>query len=199
MSTPFEHLVRATVMGLTLAVAGCAHMINISPPLNTLEASEIIKSGKTVGYYISAADRARKVTTPGGGGDSVSYTPYADAEPAMQDVLTRIFGVAVAVPDLNDKKFLSDKHVAYVFVPTLSTKSSSSSALTWPPTHFELTIDCKAIDATGAATVWQTSVTGSGEAVFADFKHDFSLAARRASKAAFVEPQSRISKAPELK
>ncbi|HET9863862.1 MAG TPA: hypothetical protein VFP37_10500 [Steroidobacteraceae bacterium] len=34
-------------------VSGCAHMINITPPLNTLTDDTITKSSKTVGYYIS--------------------------------------------------------------------------------------------------------------------------------------------------
>ena len=198
MNSLVSGVIRVTLLGFTLIAAGCAHMINLTPPLNTLEAGDIVKMGKTVGYYISPADRAKKVTTPGGGGDKVTYLPYVDAEPALRDVLQRVFGEVVNVPSLDDKQFLADQHVVYVFVPTLSTTSSSSSAFTWPPTNFEIAIDCKAVDANGA-TVWQTSVTGTGEAVFADFKHDFSLAARRATKAAFLDLQGRINTAPEFR
>jgi hypothetical protein len=46
--------------------------------------------------------------------------------------------------------------------------------------------------------VWQKKVTGQGQAEFSEFKHDFSLAARRASKQAFQNLQQAISAAPEL-
>ena len=187
-------LLRSLALGLALATTGCAHMINLTPPLNTLEAEGIAKVGKTAGYYVDPALAAKKVTTPGGGGDKVSYMRYADAEPALRNVLERVFGTAVPLSSPTDKQALSDKHVAYVFVPTITTDSSSSSAFTWPPTHFEVTIDCKAQTPDGA-TVWQGTAKGQGEAVFADFKHDFSLAGRRAMKAAFLDLQSQLNTA----
>lgn len=187
-------LIRLVAIGLVATTAGCAHLINLSPPLNTLEAEGITKVGKTVGYYIDPALRTKKVTTPGGGGDKVSYTPYADAEPALRNVLERVFGETVSVSALTDQQAFADKHIAYVFIPTITTASSSHSALTWPPTHFEMTIDCKVQTPDGSA-VWQGTAKGQGEAVFDDFKHDMSLAARRASKAAFLDLQSQLSAA----
>jgi hypothetical protein len=190
-------LIRSLVLTLALATAGCAHMINLTPPLNTLEVDGIAKIGKTAGYYIAPALAAKVVTTPGGGGDKVSYAPYADAEPALRSVLERVFGTAVAVAP-TDPQALAAKHVAYVFIPTITTESSSSSAFTWPPTHFEVTIDCTAQSADGA-TVWQGTAKGAGDAVFAEFKHDFSLAGRRAMKAAFLDLQSQLAAAPVLR
>lgn len=191
-------LIRYLAVVLALATSGCAHMINLTPPLNTLEAEGIAKIGKTAGYYIDPALAKQVVTSPGGGGDKVSYTPYADAEPALQNVLERVFGSAVAVSSPSDKQALADKHVAYVFIPTITTDSSSSSAFTWPPTHFTVTIDCKAVTPDGA-TVWQGTAKGDGDAVFADFKHDFSLAGRRAMKAAMTSLQSQLAAAQALR
>src|SRR5262249_4075786 len=160
-----------------------------------LSADGIARSGKTVGYYISPEQRALKVTTPGGGGDKVSYLPYVESEPALKQILGNIYASAVALQAPNDKAELERKNVAYVVIPTITTPSKSSSALTWPPTNFTITLDCKAADAAGAAA-WSGKVTGTGEAVFADFKHDFSLAARRASKDAFNQLQKEIVAAP---
>ena len=178
--------------------SGCQHMINTTPPLNTISAEGITKVDKTVGYYISAEQRALKVTTPGGGGDKVSYQPYAEEEPALKQVLTNTYTNVVSLAAPNDKAELDSKHVAYVFTPTITTNSHSSSALTWPPTNFTVTLECKATNGSGSA-VWSSKVTGTGEAEFADFKHDFSLAAKRASKDAFNQLEKAIVAAPELK
>jgi hypothetical protein len=98
----------------------------------------------------------------------------------------------------NDKAELESKKVSYVFLPTITTTSKSSSAFTWPPTNFTVTLDCKAVAGDGTG-LWNNKVTGTGEAVFDDFKHDFSLAARRASKDAFNQLQKAIVDAPALK
>ncbi len=191
-------LIRLMAIGLVVTTAGCAHMINLTPPLNTLEAEGIAKVGKTAGYYIDPALRSKTVTTPGGGGDKVSYMPYADVEPALRNVLERVFGEAVPVASLTDQQALANQHVAYVFIPTITTSSSSNSAFTWPPTHFEMTIDCR-VQSPDGATVWQGVAKGQGEAVFDDFKHDFSLAARRATKAAFLNLQVQINAVPAFR
>ncbi|HET9863863.1 MAG TPA: hypothetical protein VFP37_10505 [Steroidobacteraceae bacterium] len=138
------------------------------------------------------------MTTPGGGGDKVSYFPYLESEPALKQVLGNLYASAVSLSSPNDPAELQSKNVAYVFIPTITTTSKSSSAFTWPPTHFTITLDCNAADASGSA-LWNGKVTGTGEAVFDDFKHDFSLSARRASKDAFNQLQKAIAAAPELK
>jgi hypothetical protein len=179
-------------------LAGCAHTINTTPPLNTISAEGVTKSDKVVGLYISKEQRALLVTTPGGGGDKVRYTPYADAEPAFNQMLSNLYTKVVALTSPNDKAELDSNKIAYVFMPTITTTSKSSSALTWPPTNFTVTLDCKATDAGGAA-LWNTKVTGSGDAVFDEFKHDFGLSARRAGKDAFNKLQKEIASAPALK
>ena len=136
-------------------LAGCAHTINTTPPLNTISAEGVTKSDKVVGLYISKEQRALLVTTPGGGGDKVRYTPYADAEPAFNQMLSNLYTKVVALTSPNDKAELDSNKIAYVFMPTTTTTSKSSSALTWPPTNFTVTLDCKATDAGGAA-LWNT-------------------------------------------
>ena len=192
---------KITVLTALVAVmfaSGCAHMINITPPANTISAEGITKIDKTVGYYISKEQRALLVTSKGGGGDKVTYHPYAELEPTLTQVLSNSYTKVVALAAINDKAELESKQIAYVFAPVITTTSSSSSALTWPPTNFTVTIACTAANGSGA-NVWNSTVTGSGEAVFADFKHDFSLAARRASKDAFNQLQKGIVAAPALK
>ena len=192
---------KITVLTALVAVmfaSGCAHMINITPPANTISAQGITKIDKTVGYYISKEQRAPSVTSKGGGGDKVTYHPYAELEPTLTQVLSNSYTKVVALAAINDKAELESKQIAYVFAPVITTTSSSSSASTWPPTNFTVTIACTAANGSGA-NVWNSTVTGSGEAVFADFKHDFSLAARRASKDAFNQLQKGIVAAPALK
>jgi len=187
-----------TALVAVMFASGCAHMINITPPANTISAEDITKIDKTVGYYISKEQRALLVTSKGGGGDKVTYHPYAELEPALSQVLSNTYTKVVPLAAINDKAELESKQIAYVFAPVITTTSSSSSALTWPPTNFTVTIACTAANGSGA-NVWNSTITGTGEAVFADFKHDFSLAARRASKDAFNQLQKGIVAAPALK
>jgi hypothetical protein len=189
---------RVAVLALAFVVVGCAHQINITPPLNTLEAKDIVKIDKAVGYYISAADRTKEVETPGGGGDKVKYLPYQESEPALKQVLSNLFTKVVSIPSLDDKQFIASNNVAYVFIPKIETDSASDSAFTWPPTRFTVTLDCRAVDSSGA-TVWQTKVGGQGYAEFSEFKHDMSLSARRASRDAFLRLQQEISSAKEFR
>ena len=192
---------RSTMLGIVsaigLLVVGCAHQINISPPLNTLDGKNVSRIDKVVGYYIAVTDRTREVTTPGGGGDKVKYLPYQESEPALRQVLSNVFTRVIAMPSLTDQQFMTTNEVAYVFVPSIMTDSSSESALTWPPTKFTMTLDCRAVDRAGA-TVWQRQVKGEGKAEFSEFKHDLSLAARRASKEAFLNLQQEINAAQEF-
>ncbi len=189
---------RAAVLAVAFFGAGCAHQINITPPLNTLEAKDIVKIDKTVGYYISPVDRFKAVETPGGGGDKVKYLPYRESEPALKQVLSNLFSNVVSISSLDDKEFITSNNVAYVFVPTIGTDSASDSAFTWPPTRFTMNLDCRAVDSSGA-TVWQTKVTGQGNAEFSEFKHDMSLSARRASRSAFLRLQEEIGLAKEFR
>jgi hypothetical protein len=176
-----------------LVLVGCAHSINITPPMNTLTEEGVAKVEKNVGYYISSENMAKEVITPGGGGDKVKYLLYKEAEPALKAVLGNIFAQVVSMPAADDAKFIADNKLAYIFTPEFTTNSSSPSPFTWPPTKFSMKIDCKAVDADGAL-LWQTVVEGEGQAEYDDFKHDFSLSARRATQKAFMGLQEEIVK-----
>ena len=189
---------RIAIVVLALFGAGCAHQINITPPLNTLEAKDLIKIDKVVAYYISPANRSKEVETPGGGGDKIKYLPYQESEPAMKQVLSNLFATVVSMPSLDDKPFIVSNGVAYIFIPKIETDSASDSAFTWPPTRFTVSLECRAVDPSGV-TVWQATVKGQGTAEFSEFKHDMSLAARRASKDAFLRLQQEIGSAKELR
>jgi hypothetical protein len=193
-----HNLLRSAILTSAMFVVGCAHQINITPPLNTLEGDNSTKVNKTVGYYISPADRAKEVETPGGGGDKVKYLPYQESEPALNKVLSNIYTDVVSVPSLDDKQFIASKNIAYIFVPSIVTDSGSDSAMTWPPTRFTVTLDTKAIGPDGNVR-WQQKVTGQGKAEFSEFKHDFSLSARRANKQAFQNLQQAIRNSAELR
>lgn len=193
-----NNLFRSAVLGSALLAVGCAHQINITPPLNTLDGNNAVKINKTVGYYISPTDRAKEVETPGGGGDKVKYLPYPETEPALNKILTNLYANVVLVPSLEDKQFIASKQIAYIFVPSITTDSGSDSALTWPPTRFTVSLDTKAMGPNGNV-VWQKKVKGEGKAEFSEFKHDFSLSARLASKQAFQNLQQAIAASAELR
>lgn len=190
-------LSRLAVLAAAAVTVGCAHQINITPPLNTLDVQNVVKIDKAVGYYISPADRSKEVETPGGGGDKVKYFPYQESKPALKQVLSNRYTKVVAVSSLEDRQFIASNGIAYVFIPVITTDSGSDSAFTWPPTRFTVNLDCRAVDGAGA-TVWQTKVSGQGNAQFSEFKHDMSLSARRASRDAFLRLQQEITAAKEL-
>lgn len=165
-----------------LALSGCAHQIVITPDLSQIDRKDVVPIDKTVGYYISSADREKKVTTPGGGGDKVTYSPYKELEPMIQKILYNQFKDVKRLNAANDAKEILDNKISYVFVPTITTNSSSKSAFTWPPTDFTVTLACTATDQNGNK-VWQQEFKEDGQAPFSEFKNNFSLSAQRASQA----------------
>ena len=174
-----------TVITALIILSGCSHNIQLTPDLTSLRE---VKTGpvidKNVAYFISQENHLKQVTTPGGGGDKVTYKPYADTEVALNTVLSKMFSRVYSLNSVDDQQYIDDKNISYIFVPKLTTNSSSSSMLTWPPTNFTISLSCEALDSTGNS-VWQKTVESSGDADFNEFKSDFSLAARRASEEAF--------------
>jgi hypothetical protein len=166
-----------------LILSGCAHQISVNPDTEKLQVTES-KSTSVVGYYISADDIKKQVKTPGGGGDNVSYKPYKDTEAALYTVLSNKFANVYKLDSLTNKTFLKDNNIKYVFIPTITTNSSSDSLFTWPPTEFTFTLNCKTIN-NNDDIVWTNEVKGFGKAEFDEFKNDFSLSARRATEEAF--------------
>ncbi|MDA3915350.1 MAG: hypothetical protein PF690_00050 [Deltaproteobacteria bacterium] len=181
---------RSIILLSLFLLIGCGHSINISPPLNTLDKDGIHKIDKNVGYFISKENIAKEITTPGGG-DKVKYFPYKESEPALKKILSNIFDQVHRVPSVTDLQFITSNNISYIFTPEFKTDSSSESMFTWPPTKFSIIIDCKAVDKAGIV-LWQTKITSEGNAEFAKFKHDFSLAAKRATKKAFTKLQDEI-------
>jgi hypothetical protein len=180
-----KKIVTALVIVGSLLLSGCAHQIQINPKTDGLQVSENMVN-KAVGYHIAEADRLKKVTSPGGGGDKVSYTPYKDVETALYTVLSNKFSDVYLVKSLENKAFIKDNAIELVFLPSIETNSSSSSLVTWPPTKFTINLSCKAINADGN-TVWEKVISSEGEAEFSEFKNDYSLAAKRATEKLFIQ------------
>ena len=189
-------IARIAVIAGVLLLVGCAHPISLAPNMSAFDGKQANqKISKNVGYYISQEDRDREVTTPGGGGDKVSYFPYRDLEAGLYKVLSNTFNDAYVVKSLDDKNYLAEKKIAYVLVPKIETTSSSSGTFTWPPTDFTVSLECRTLSPTGAV-VWRTTANGVGKATYSEFKSDFSLAARLASEQALLELQKQISASP---
>lgn len=176
-----------------LALSGCTRTINISPDESVFKPSAPVVN-KAVAYYISDEDRAKKVVTPGGGGDKVTYAPYGELEGALRKVLKTRYNDVYLLKSPNDKAYIAEKNISYVFIPRITTNSSSGSALTWPPTDFTIDLECQATDASGAS-VWQTRIQGKGQATFSEFKSNFALAAHRAAEDAFTQLQRQLGEA----
>lgn len=193
MSFKGIHRVVLGFMGAAALVmmTGCAHQISMAPDA-TKTASVSSKINKSVAYVISPADMAKEVQTPGGGGDKVKYQPYKDLDAALYQAFSAVFTDVTKVGAPADAK-----GVSLVITPAITTTSSSDSMLTWPPTQFAVTLVCTVMDGQGQA-VTQVQGSGSGQATFDEFKSDFSLAARRASRAAVDNLIKELEKSPEL-
>lgn len=157
----------------------------------------VVSINKSVAYYISTEQRAQQVTTPGGGGDKVTYKPYKDMESGLYAVLSNVFGDVTALNSPADSAAIAKHNVAYIVTPEITTDSSSDSAMTWPPTRFTVTLTCNVTDVAGQA-VLSRKVVGEGHAEFSEFKHDFSLSSKRATEDALLKMQTELLRAPEL-
>ncbi len=188
-------LVRLVATVGVLSLVACAHPIDIAPNLSTFDGARAKKVSKKVAYYISSEDRGKEVTTPGGGGDKVTYFPYRDLEPAIYKMLSNNFEDVYVLKSVDDKNELTSKKISYVFVPKIETASSSSSAFTWPPTEFTVALECRALSPSGSV-LWQTTVKGEGKATFSEFVKDFGLAGRRASEQAVLQLERQLRASP---
>jgi hypothetical protein len=187
-----------SALALVILCAGCAHPILTTPDLADLKHGDQDLIDKNVGYYISKENMEKQVTTPGGGGDKVSYRPYKELEPALFKTLSNVFRRAYALQSITDQQFIQAKGITFVFIPSITTDSSSGSAFTWPPTKFTVNLTCKATDIDGGP-VWEKNFTGEGTAEFSEFKSDVSLSAKRASQSAFLQFQRAIANDPEFR
>lgn len=191
--------VRLSLLAAIIVIcAGCAHPIVITPNLSTVDFKDSAKINRVVGYFISDADRGKEVTTPGGGGDSIRYFPYRDLEPGIQKVLLNIFADVLKMPLANDQSFITKNKISFVFIPEFGTSSSSSGVLTWPPTDFSISLNCKAFDENGAL-IWQKVIRHDGAATFDEFKNDFALSGKRAGENVFIDLHKEINAEPAFK
>lgn len=178
-------------------LAACAHPINLEPT-KLPERDDTRLVAKKVGYVLTDIDRAKEVTTPGGGGDKVSYYPYRDMEKAIRAALRAVYQDVSSLKSASDAAAIKEAGVAYIFSPEISTTSSSSSPFTWPPTQFSVNVICTVTDPQGAVIAKVTSM-GTGAAEFAEFKSDLSLAARRAVAEAVEKLAQEVRKNEKLR
>ncbi|MFO6418890.1 hypothetical protein ACLBKS_01655 [Hylemonella sp. W303a] len=161
----------------TVLLAACAHPISIEPKNVPERGTDL--SPKKVAYVMSSADRQKQYISEGGGGDRVTYYPYRDFERGLRAALFSVYADVTAVASSSDKAALRDANAAYIFIPEITTSSSSPSALTWPPTNFGFYLSVDVLDA-GTLPIAKLRVSGNGTAEWGEFKHDFGLAGRRA-------------------
>lgn len=195
MTALFKRLLVVSGLATLALLVGCAHPITINPTTVAITGSGAPKVDKAVAYYVSPEDMKREVTTPGGGGDKISYFPYRDLDTSIYKALGEVY---TNVTKLESPTAKPGGKVALVFTPIITTTSSSSSAFTWPATDFSVQLSCKVTDANGAA-VTDISVTGTGKAEFSEFKADFGLSARRASEDALRKLIKALETTPQVR
>jgi hypothetical protein len=174
-------------------LAGCAHPLSITPNIAKIEreASAPMRVNSKVGYYINDALRNQKVTTAGGGGDDVTSFPYRDMEGGLYVMFSNVFEGVTRLNAPADQKAISEAGINYVITPLIQISSSSSSALTWPPTHFNVDLTCTISDASGQL-INTAKVVGQGDAEFSEFKSDFGLSGKRATESALLQMQRKL-------
>lgn len=185
------------LLTMVLWLGGCAHPLTLSPNLAAMAGTADKKIDKRVGLLITDADRQLQVTTPGGGGDKVSYFPYRDLEPALYFALSESFTSVARVSSASDPKVASER-LQYVIKPNIQTTSFSDSVLTWPPTLFTIELTAKVNDAAGSP-VTEVRVMGEGRATFDEFKSQFGLSANRAADDAVKKLIQAIGSSPALR
>lgn len=166
------HIARAAAAGIAFAVlSGCAHNITISG-----DSTELMKTEKTeqidkvVRLLITDEQRAKDVTSPGGGGDKVTYKPYRDLKFPIYLGLSRTFKQVVKLNAMPDEATARSKGISYLVAPEIVTDSSLASLLTWPPTDFSVTLVCTVTDPTGKQ-VAAPQIRGTGHAEFEETTH----------------------------
>lgn len=191
---------RLMAVGVALICGACAHPITIAPDLDKVTADQSQpRIEKSVGYFISEKNKALRVTTPAGGGDSVEYAPYEDLEPGFYRVLSNVFSAVHVVKDPKDQAFLESKNITWIFTPTLTTSSSSRNSFFWPPSDFSITIDCMAVDSE-QREVWKTTVKAESELIaMKEILKEHGLAGKSASGNALRMLQKQLQSAPEFR
>jgi hypothetical protein len=185
------------LLTLVLWLGGCAHPLTLSPNLAAMSGTVEKKIEKRVGLLVTDADRQIQVTTPGGGGDKVSYFPYRDLEPALYLALSESFASVARVASLSDPKVAAER-LHYVVKPSVQTTSFSDRVLTWPPTVFTIELLVKVNDTAGSL-VTELRVMGEGRASFDEFKGQPGLSANRAAEDAVKKLIQAFASSPALR
>ena len=179
--------------------AGCAHPMIIKPDIANLTIPATAdKIPRNIGLYISGENRNKVVTTAGGGGDKVTYHPYADLETGLYKVLGNVFQNVEVLSSVSDVNVIAKSSLTYIATPEITTTSSSKGLMTWMATDFSVQIACKITDVAGRP-VDTLSATGTGHAVFSELKSDFSLAGERASQDALLKLQTALLQSSALR
>jgi hypothetical protein len=192
-------IVRISALLLTVvAISACSHPMIIKPEMEALTAiPQAERIQKKVGLYIPAANRQKQVTTPGGGGDKVTYAPYADLEAGLYKVLSDVF-LDVAVLQTADAASFAQHSLSYVFEPDISTMSSSSGVFTWMATDFTVQLQCKVTDVAGQI-IASVLAEGTGQADSKEVLRNFSIAGQRASQDALLKLRAVLLQSSELR
>jgi len=189
----------ASVLVAAAALAACAHPMTIKPDITGLGApagATVIP--KNVGLYISPENRAKEVTTAGGGGDKVSYHPYDDLQTGLYKVFGNAFQNVDLMSSMSDVNSISKHALTLIGSPEITTESSSNGFFTWMATDFTVNLSCKFTDVAGRE-VTTIKASGTGHAVFSELKSDFSVAGERASRDALEKFQAALLQSEELR
>ena len=160
---------------LILLLGGCAHQVSIAPSYMTVDEfiSTRQKVPASVGFYIPQNLLEKEVTTPGGGGDKITYFPYRDLEASLKKVLESIYEKVSYVKALNAK----ENNVDLVISPEIRTNSSTSNNFMWPPTSFSVELDTLIYDKEGMFLKKISSI-GMGETNFSETIDSFKQTSR---------------------
>lgn len=94
----WSRVATSCVLAFSSPLTACAQPVNIKPaPIFTTDRCRLID--KKIGYQVTAVQRALQTTTPGGGGDKISYYLYRDLEPGLFDTLAPVFSTVYVVPE----------------------------------------------------------------------------------------------------
>lgn len=107
---------RLLSVAVVLAATGCAHPISLTPDFAKVAGATVQKSERKAGLAINEQSRAREVTTPGGGGDKLSYFPYRDLEVGIYQAMSQVFADVSKVSGPQDPKVKSEG-LSYVVTP----------------------------------------------------------------------------------
>ena len=125
------------MLAVVMMAAGCAHQMTMRADVAGLALpAGATPIPKKTGLYISPEKRAKEVTTSGGGGDKVSYRPYADMETGLYKVFGNTFQNVDLLSTLSDVNSIAKHSLTLIAIPEITTTSSSNGVFTWMATDF---------------------------------------------------------------